>query len=477
MAGVSVGADARLPFWRAIVFGLAGLPVGALAAALLVYLPPHLATQLGVPLAVVGGVWATVRVIDIGIDPCLGMLMDRTRMRIGRYRPWMLLGAPLLMLGVAMLFFAPVGIGKLYLIVWLLVLYAAMSIVAVAHPAWGATLARSYHDRSRIFGIMAAVQIVALLAVLSIPVIVSKAGFSDSDAVRAMGWFIIFLTPVALGLAAWLTPDKPTRSHSGSRVALGDVVAVLRKPNLLRLYAAQIAMMLGPGWMSSLYLFFAKDYMRFSSAQASILLLFYVLAGLAGAPATAWLATRIGKHRAVMTVAVAYSLGLATVLFPPKGVLIWSVPINTWCGFAGAGFELTIRSMLADAADEARLQDGRDRLSLIYSLNTAAAKVASAMAIVITFPLLQRLGFAPQLGLHNAPEAIRALGLTFVSGPIVCVGLGAVCMIGWKLSAARHAEIRAALEARDAEAALGAADGEHVADAAAASGKAGVAPA
>jgi Na+/melibiose symporter-like transporter len=477
MAGVSVGAGARLPFWRAIVFGLAGLPVGALAAALLIYLPPHLATQLGVPLAVVGGVWATVRVIDIGIDPCLGMLMDRTRMRIGRYRPWMLLGAPLLMLGVAMLFFAPVGIGKLYLICWLLVLYAAMSIVAVAHPAWGATLARSYHDRSRIFGIMAAVQIAALLAVLSIPVIVSKLGFSDADAVRAMGWFVICLTPVALGLAAWVTPDRPNRSHSGSGVALGDVVAILRKPNLLRLYAAQIAMMLGPGWMSSLYLFFAKDFMRFTSAQASILLLFYVLAGLAGAPATAWLATRIGKHRAVMTVAIAYSLGLLTVLFPPKGVLIWSIPINIWCGFAGAGFELTIRSMLADAADEARLQDGRDRLSLIYSLNTAAAKVASAMAIVITFPLLQRLGFVPQLGLHNTPEAIRALGLTFVSGPIACVGLGALCMIGWKLTAARHAEIRAALEARDAEAALGAADGEHVADAAAASGKAGVAPA
>jgi Na+/melibiose symporter-like transporter len=477
MAGVSVGAGARLSFWRAIVFGFAGLPVGALAAALLIYLPPHLATQLGVPLAVVGGVWATVRVIDIGIDPCLGMLMDWTRTRIGRYRPWMLLGAPLLMLGVAMLFFAPVGIGKLYLISWLLVLYAAMSIVAVAHPAWGATLARSYHDRSRIFGIMAAVQIAALLAVLSIPVIVSKLGFGDGDAVQAMGWFLILLTPVALGLAAWFTPDKLGRGHSGSGVAAADIVAVLRKPNLLRLYAAQIAMMLGPGWMSSLYLFFAKDYMRFTSAQASILLLFYVLTGLAGAPATAWLATRIGKHRAVMTVAVAYSLGLLTVLLPPKGVLLWSIPINMWCGFAGAGFELTIRSMLADAADEARLQDGRDRLSLIYSLNTAAAKVASAMAIVITFPLLQRLGFVPQLGLHNTPEAIRALGLTFVSGPIVCVGLGAVCMIGWKLTAARHAEIRAALEARDAEAALGAADGEHVADAAAAAGKAGVAPA
>jgi Na+/melibiose symporter-like transporter len=478
MAGASSGAGVRLPFWRAMVFGLAGLPAGALAAALLIYLPPHLATQLGVPMAVVAGVWGAVRLLDIGLDPFIGLLMDRTRTRIGRYRFWLLAATPLLMLGTAMLFFAPVGIGRLYLASGLLVLYAGLSVVTLAHPAWGATLARSYHDRSRIFGIMAAVQIAALLAMLAIPVVAGKLGLSDGAAVHTMGWFLIGLTPVVIGLVAWVTPERMSPGHKGSAVALGDIAAVLRKPTLLRLYAAQLAMMLGPGWMSSLYLFFAKDYMRFTSAQASILLLFYVLAGLAGAPATAWLATRIGKHRAVMTLAVTYSLGLLTVLAPPKGVVLWSIPIMLWCGFAGAGFEMTIRSMLADAADEVRLQDGRDRLSLIYALNTASAKVATALAIIITFPLLQRLGFVPQLGLNNTPEAIQALGATFCAGPIVFVSLGAVCMIGWKLTATRHAEVRAALEARDAEAALGAADGEHVADAAAANrGAQGVAAA
>ncbi|MFC3070887.1 MFS transporter [Phenylobacterium soli] len=460
--------DESLPLWRTIVFGGAGLPIGALAAALLIYLPPHLATQLGVPLVVVGGVWASVRLIDIGFDPILGMLMDRTRTPIGRYRPWMLAGAPLLMLGIALLFFAPVGIGKFYLIGGLLVLYAALSILGLSHPAWAATLARSYHDRSRIFGVMAAVGIVALLAVLSIPVIVAKRG--DSGAVHAMGWFLLILTPIAIGLAAWLTPERQTPRGHGHSFALGDVWTVLKTPNLLRLYAAQLAMGLGPGWMSSLYLFFAKDYMGFTSAQASVLLLFYVLAGLAGAPTTAWLANRIGKHRAIMAVAVAYSVGLLTVLLPPKGVLLNSIPVNLWCGFAGAGFEMTIRSMLADVADEVRLKDGRDRLSLIYALNTAAAKLAAALAIIITFPMLGRLGFVPALGLGNSPEAIRGLGIMFVAGPIGCVILGAVCMVGWKLTAERHAEIRAALEARDAEAALGAMDGEHVADAAAAEG-------
>lgn len=469
------GVQGRLPFWRAMVFGLAGLPVYALAAALLIYLPPHLATQLGVPLVVVGGVWATVRLIDIGFDPVLGMVMDRTRTRLGRYRPWMMLATPLLMAGVALLFFAPAGVGMAYLVGGLLVLYAAMSMLSLAHPSWGATLAKGYADRSRIFGIMATVAIVALLAVLAISAVLGKDKNGDATAVHVMGWFIIGMTPLVVGVAIAMTPERVAPAAEGHQFRLSDVGVVLRKTDLLRLYGAQLAMALGPGWTSSIFLFFATDYMHFSSAEASRLLLFYVSAGLIGAPTVAWIGTKVGKHRAIMMAAIAYSVAFMTVLSPPKGVFVWSIPVNVWCGFWGSGFELTIRSMLADVADEVRLDHGRDHLSLIYALNTASAKVAAALAIVITFPLLQVFGFAPKLGLHNSPAAIRALGLTFVAGPIVCVMMGALCMIGWKLTADRHHHIRIALEARDAAAALGIVDGEHTDEAALKAGQASAA--
>jgi len=343
----------------------------------------------------------------------------------------------------------------------------ALSILALAHPAWAATLAKGYNDRSRIFGIMAAVAILALLVVLSIPVIAGRRGLGDTGAIHAMGWFVILLSPFAIGLAIVFTPERvPPRHRSDTGFRLGDVLLVLRRTDLLRLYAAQMAMTMGPGWMSSIYIFFTRDYMGFSQAQASMLLLAYVLAGLAGAPFTAWLSTKIGKHRTVMAIAVAYSVGLLTVLLAPKGVLLGSVPVNLWCGFAGAGFELTLRSMLADVADEVRLDHGKDRLSLIYSLNTAAAKLASAGAIIVSFRLLAGFGYLPKLGHANTPDAIRGLGITFVAGPIACVVLGALFMIGWKMTAEKHAAIRIALEARDAEAALGGADGEHLGDAA-----------
>jgi Na+/melibiose symporter-like transporter len=475
MAIANGAARERLPFWRAVLFSLAGFPVQGAIIGLAVYLPPHLTSVLGVPLAVVGTAWATVRLLDTAIDPLLGAAMDATRTPIGRYRPWMAAGIPLFMAAIGLLFFAPAGIGQAYLMGALIVYYLAYSILFLAQPAWGATLVRSYDERSWLYGLIAAVGFAAMIAVLAIPIAADALGRSR-DAVHLIGAFLLVVGPLAIGAAVLATPERINPDHHHDRLRLRDFLIVLKNKDLLRLYAAQITMTLGPGWMSSLFIFFAKDFMRFTEAQASILLLVYIVAGLAGAAAAAKLATRIGKHRTLMVTAAVYALGLPVVLALPKGVVLAAVPIMLWCGVAGAGFDQTIRSMLADVADEVRLEQGRERTSLIYALNTLAGKLASAFAIGLTFPLLQWLGYQPKLGAANAPGAIRALGLTFVSGPIVFVALGAACMIGWRLTAGRHAEIRAALEARDAEAALRATGGEPAAGVAAA-GKSGVAPA
>jgi Na+/melibiose symporter-like transporter len=45
---------------------------------------------------------------------------------------------------------------------------------------------------------------------------------------------------------------------------------------------------------------------------------------------------------------------------------------------------------------------------------------------------------------------LSGLQWVFLSGPIVFVMLGGLCVVGWKLDADRHAGVRAKLDARDA---------------------------
>jgi Na+/melibiose symporter-like transporter len=452
-------APKPLTLGGAFVFSLAQFPTAALALALLVYLPPHLTRDLGVPLAVVGVSWGSVRLIDLALDPFLGVIMDRTRTPIGRYRPWLLLGVPILMAGVFMLFMAPPGIGRVYLVGWLLVLYFAMSIFMLSLPAWGATLATSYNDRARIYGTLAAVGVASTIAVLALPILGGVLQKTDAWSVQAMGWALIGLTPLLVGIAVWRTGERispQSAGHQGVRAA--DYLALVSKPDLLRCYAAQFLVTLGPGWMSSLFIFFSRDVMRFSGGSPSILLLFYIGGGLAGAPLMAHLATKIGKHRALMVATACFSAGLCTALLPPKGMWWWAIPLNLWCGFMGASFEMTIRSMLADVADEVRLGQGKERLSLVFAINSVVTKLATASSIFITYPLLAAVGYSPPLAAHNTPGALGGLAALFIAGPIVFVLLAGVAMLGWRMTAARHAEVRAALDARDALAALGEAE-------------------
>lgn len=441
----------RMGFGRSLTFAIAGVPVTAVDVALLIYLPPHLSGRLGVPLTVVGLCWAIVRLLDIVVDPILGVAMDATRSRFGRYRLWMVLGAPILMAATWMLFFAKPGIGAAYLIGWLLALYLGRSILHVAHPAWAATLARTYNDRARLFGVLAATGVAAAVLVLLLPVANAAMRGGEGHNVELMGWFVIVTAPLAIGLAVWRTGERLSPAADTGRAALKDYLELLTKPDLVRLYLASTALTLGPGWMSSLYLFFQASYNGLAADKASILLVLYTLAGLAGAPVAAHLATRIGKNRTLIAAAIGYSVGLCTVLFTPKGSLLGTAPTMLWCGAMGVGFDLMVRAMLADVADQVRLEQGRERLSLIYSLNTLTTKIATAAAVAITFPLLQAIGYSPKPGAQNTAEAIWGLGLTFAIGPIFFVLVGGACVLGWKLTAERHAVIRAELDLRDAE--------------------------
>jgi glycoside/pentoside/hexuronide:cation symporter, GPH family len=430
-------------------FSAPALPVAALGVAVFVYLPPYFAGHLKVSMTLIGVLWMAVRLIDIPVDLLLAVVMDRTRTPIGRYRAWMMVGAPVLMLALYKLFMAPTGFGGGYLLGWLLVMYLGTSIMVLAHSAWGATLATRYHERSRLFSVLAAVGVLGTLTVLAIPSLHEALGLTDAGAVRAMGWAIIAALPVTVLLAAARTPERIAPEASARGPTLRDYWAVFTKPDLLRLFLAQMALTLGPGWMSAIYLFFFMAARGFSSGQASLLLILYIAAGIPGALLTAQVSRRIGKHRTLMVATTAFSLALFSIFVVPKGNLLATAPVMLWCGSMASGFDLMIRAMLADVGDEVRLDQGKERLSLLYATNTLASKIAAALAIGVTFPLLAALGYNPAEGAVNTPAAIGHLQLAFLLGPIVFVMLGGACLIGWRLDAKRHGEIRTELEARD----------------------------
>lgn len=450
----SPSASSRLSLPTILAFAAGALPISSLGIAMQIFVQPYMARELGLSLVTIGAAFFIVRMLDLGVDPLLALAMDRTRTPIGRYRVWMFLGLPVLALSVYALFFARRGIDRNFLIVWLLVQALGTSLIGLARAAWSANLVTRYDQRARFYGYMAALGaagtfIVLLTASLLGPV--SHAlHMATPNSVHVMGWTILALIPIGSLLTGFLVPERVNVDALTHRFALRDYWELATKPEVLRLSFSAFALTLGPNWMANLYLFFFIDARGFDQGTASTLLTCYVLAGVLAAPFVGLLGARFTKHRTMIGSTILYSLGLCTVTIVPKGDFWLTVPVMLWCGANAIGFDLMTSAMMADVGDQVRLEQGKERMALLFALTGLAAKLASAGAVIIAYPMLQWAGYLPSAGTRNTPAALEHLQAIFIIGPIFWVMLGGVCFLGWKLDAVKHARIRAELEARDA---------------------------
>ena len=107
--------------------------------------------------------------------------------------------------------------------------------------------------------------------------------------------------------------------------------------------------------------------------------------------------------------------------------------------------------MVADVGDQVRLETGKDRTGMLYAFVTSTLKIGAALAVGVTYTILSRIGFDARPHAHNSASAIHGLELCYVFVPVVMGLLGGVVLFGYRLDEQRHAEIKAALDARDAQ--------------------------
>ena len=152
--------------------GTLGLPLAVIGYPLAIWIPAHYSGGLGISLATVGTILMLARLTDVITDPIMGEISDRWRTPIGRRRPWLLIGAPVMMLGVYKLFVPDEGVGMAYFLIWLTVFFVGATMIGLPHRAWGAELSPDYHQRSRVTAAREIYVLVGLMLAAAVPMIV-----------------------------------------------------------------------------------------------------------------------------------------------------------------------------------------------------------------------------------------------------------------------------------------------------------------
>lgn len=139
-----------------------------------------------------------LRIIELFVDPFIGNIIDKTKTRWGRFKPWVLLGSVISSVAFAILFtdFGGLTVSQptLYLVIFAIV-YFIMDIFYSAKDVaiWSMIPALSFDSEER--GIMAtfaqigAVFGAQLIAVVVMPIVLFFSANGNSGAGDATGWF------------------------------------------------------------------------------------------------------------------------------------------------------------------------------------------------------------------------------------------------------------------------------------------------
>jgi GPH family glycoside/pentoside/hexuronide:cation symporter len=242
-----------------------------------------------------------------------------------------------------------------------------------------------------------------------------------------------------------------------AKFKLADYRRAIARPTMMRLICADFLLALGPGTTGPLYVFYFHDAKGFTIQDVSVLLIFYASAGILGA--LFWggpMAQRFGKHRALQIACVAYAITQSILMAVPrmhgKYAFVDSLPTAAAMvavGFCASAFLILVRAMVADVADEVRLDQKQDLTSLIYSMVTTTTKIGASITVAVVYPVLALVHYNGGEGAVNTPQAIFGLEMCYLFAPVILVWGGGAMFFGYKLDSKRHAEIRQALAQLD----------------------------
>jgi len=439
--------------FQLFAYVLPAVPLAALGLPVVVHLPPFYASkEIGLSIGVVGLVFSLARMWDVVLDPVMGYWSDRWRTRLGRRKPLIMLGTPILMLGIWMTFVPGGPISPLHASFWLFVMYVGWSMTTIPQLSWGSELSTNYHERSRIYGWAQVATIVGMVTVLAIPAVMEHMHTSLATRLFAMALFAIVLLVPSVALAVGIVPEPEVKLHTHAGL-IPTLRFLLKDCALRRVLAVDLIASTSAGAVGAMFFFFAQYALGLKS-WAGTLLLVYFVSGCVCVPAWMALSRRIGKHKALVVTFFWSVVMSALQLLIPRGAVGVAVLVYTLNGASYGSAVFLLRSMMADVADADAAENNTERAGLMYSFLALTNKFGLGWSVGIAYAILAWIGFTATG--TNAPAAVEGMRFFYVG---ISVGFGlmnAAIMLRYPLDEARQLRLRDVIERRRA--------GHHTAD-------------
>ncbi|WP_205950202.1 MFS transporter [Pantoea stewartii] len=407
----------------------------------------------GLPAAIMGTMFLVVRLADAFVDPCIGALVDRTRTRHGRFRPWLMWFAIPFGVSCLITFYVP-DAGPTAKIVYACVTYAILSFiysaVNVPYCAMPGALTLDPRERHSLQSWRFACAFIGglVVTVIGLPLVeLLGQGEKAKGYLYAMG-LMGFLGVVLIYCCFFMTRERylPHNDTAGSMWSDLKLLAKNNQWRIIIIFNILLLTAVVTRGSSTLY------YMNYVLRRPDLVFTF-IVTGMIAALCGAFLSERIlGKFdriRAYQVCLVSFVFFLTVIyLIPPSQVWL-IIGLNIVFGFVQNLTTPVQWNMFSDVVDYEEHRSGRRLDGLVFSTALFAIKFGLAMGGAVVGWILGLVHYQPGVAAQS-PQVITTINLMHNIIPGVLFIAMLLLLFFYQLNSPRVNAIAEALAAKRA---------------------------
>jgi Na+/melibiose symporter-like transporter len=427
--------SSKVPLGTTIAYGVPGLGAGYMYLLMSLYVMKFSTDVLLIAPAVMGIIFSISRIWDAVSDPIAGYLSDRTTLKFGRRRTWMLLSFIPISFGFLAVFSPPENISGQSLDLWMLVailsFYSAITLFNVPHMALGAELSEDYHERTRLFGVRhIGFTLGSILSLISMSLLISEENSPDGD-VRGLAsnlaYFAVAVMSLMIFFAVSKLKENPKFQNRVNKNPFKAFRDVWINPHAKILIVVLFIENLGGAVIGVLTLY-VTQYIVEAPAWAPLIIFAYMLPSALSVPLWIPLSRRFGKINLWVFSLAFTGLSFGGIFIIPFLDSVTDRLIVMFAGAALGGMAAGCGgaigpSVKGDVIDYDEYLTGERKEGSYFAALNFVFKSATGIMLLLTGFVLQFSGFIP-----NQPQTMEVkIALISLYGlvPLVFYSLGA----------------------------------------------------
>jgi oligogalacturonide transporter len=451
----------KLSWWSKIGYGLGDIFGGGSGVIISFYYLIFLTDVVRIAPALAGTVILISKIYDSITDPFEGLLADRTRTRLGRRRPYLLFGIPLIFLSFFALFYPYQMESQTARFVAVILSYlffsTVVSIVMLNYNALHSEITLDYNERSSLSSIRIFFSTVASIVAALVPLEIVKL-FPDIHTgyiVMGLAFGAFFALPFIATVAA--VKERPEFQRPPAPF---DWKLAFIEPFKNRTFIYTLAMYLfafvAIDTVSTIVAYFVKYYLL-RSGEVSFVNGALLVAQVISLPFYVALSKRTSKIRGyIIGLGIWAAAMLFSVLLSPDNASFWVYVFASIVGLGTGGVVVMIYAIFPDIPDVDELHSGERREAIYSALVTFIRKFSSALAIFAVSIVIGWAGYVPpvQETINGATQLIEqpqsdtfllVLRLIFMLLPIVLLVFALFFALRFPLTPELHRRLNALL--------------------------------